>query len=140
MLSPIGFVHSDIKEIPERGFNWEEVVSEIWLKEEFAPALDGLEGFSHLLIIYYLDRLKTLSLKVHPRGDRRLPQVGLFASRSPHRPNPLGLKLVALIGCRGNVLSVRGLDALDGTPVLDLKPYIPGYDSASGARVPPWAR
>jgi len=76
-----------------------------------------------------------LSLKVHPRGRLDLPLVGLFATRSPYRPNPLGLKLVELIKRKDNVIKVRGLDAIDGTPVIDIKPYDP-LDLAMDARVP----
>ena len=139
-LSPIGFVHNSVKENPARDFKWENVISEIWLKEEYVPALEGLEGFSHLLIIYYIDKQpRPVSLKVHPRGGQSLPQVGLFASRSPSRPNPLGLKLVSFIKREENILRVQGLDALNGTAVLDIKPYLPGYDSVHGAKVPPWS-
>jgi tRNA-Thr(GGU) m(6)t(6)A37 methyltransferase TsaA len=77
-------------------------------------------------------------IKIHPRGRQELPLVGLFATRSPHRPNSLGEATVRLLQRRGNVLKVQGLDAINGTPVIDIKPYIPGYDSVNDASVPKW--
>jgi tRNA-Thr(GGU) m(6)t(6)A37 methyltransferase TsaA len=71
-------------------------------------------------------------------AKQELPLVGLFATRSPYRPNPVGKAAVRLLQRRGNVLRVRGLDAIDGTPVIDIKPYIPGYDSATDAKAPQW--
>jgi tRNA-Thr(GGU) m(6)t(6)A37 methyltransferase TsaA len=77
-------------------------------------------------------------LKIHPRGRQELPLLGLFATRTPNRPNPVGKAMVRLLQRRGNILRVEGLDAIDGTPVIDIKPYIPGYDSVTNAKVPPW--
>ena len=81
-----------------------------------------------------------MALKVFPRGRKELPPVGVFASRSPYRPNSLGRATVKLIERRGNSLIVQGLDAIDGAPVLDIKPFIPGYDSPDeGVYAPEWA-
>ena len=77
-------------------------------------------------------------MKVHPRRKQSLPLVGVFATRSPARPNPIGMATVKLLECHDNVLKVIGLDAVDGTPVLDIKPYIPGYDSPNEAKTPDW--
>ena len=77
-------------------------------------------------------------IKLHPKGKLELPEVGLFASRSPNRPNPVGKTTVRLLERRGNILKVEGLDAIDGTPVIDIKPYIPGRDSATDTKVPSW--
>ena len=79
-----------------------------------------------------------LRTKVHPRHRKELPLVGLFASRSPNRPNPVGKATVKLLQRKGNILKVEGLDAVNGSPIIDIKPYIPGYDSADDAKVPPW--
>ncbi|MFH1651081.1 MAG: tRNA (N6-threonylcarbamoyladenosine(37)-N6)-methyltransferase TrmO, partial [Chloroflexota bacterium] len=106
-------------------------------------ALDGLEGFSHIIVIFWMhrtDRTRPLRLKIHPRGDAALPLTGLLATRSPHHPNPLGMTAVRLLGRKENILRVKGLDALDGTPVIDIKPYLPGGDSPRGARTPPWVK
>jgi len=100
---------------------------------EFEAGLKGIEGFSHLLLIYWLDRVVGYSLTAHPPSSPS-PR-GVFATRSPHRPNPLGIGLVELVARRGNVLEVRGVDALDGTPLLDIKPYIPHLDEQNPVRL-----
>ncbi len=73
-----------------------------------------------------------------PRGRADLPEVGIFAQRAKHRPNPIGLTAVRIVGREGRVLRVRGLDAIDGTPVLDIKPYVPAFDRVDGAKTPAW--
>jgi len=137
-LKAIGIVRSDIKQPIRHG--WSEVVSEIVIDSALTEALEGLEEFSHLIVLYWMHQLppRKLSLKVHPMGKPELPLVGRFASRSPSRPNPVGQSTVKLLERRGNILKVRGLDAIDGTPVIDIKPYLPGYDSADDAKAPPW--
>lgn len=138
-LKAIGVVSNDIKQPLMHG--WREVVSEITVDSELTEALDGLDEFSHIIVLYWMHQLpegRKLPLKVHPMGNRELPLVGRFATRSPSRPNPVGQATVELLGRRGNVLKVKGLDAIDGTPVIDIKPYIPGYDSASDAKAPKW--
>jgi len=142
-VRPIGVIRNDVTEKQKPGFDWWSVVSEITVDAELTEGLDGLEEFSHLVVIYWMDRAtdkEKMAIKVQPRGRRNLPPVGVFASRSPYRPNPLGKTTVKLLQHKGNTLKVTGLDALDGTPVLDIKPYIPDYDSASNATAPPWTR
>ena len=141
MLKPIGTVHNQMKEIPPKpGYNWQAITSRIVIDETFKQALESLDQYSHIIVIYWLHKanIRKYSLKVHPRGDISLPLVGLFASRSPYRPNPVGKKTVRFIRQQGNVLWVSGLDAIDGTPVIDIKPFIPGYDSPDEATVPEW--
>jgi tRNA-Thr(GGU) m(6)t(6)A37 methyltransferase TsaA len=138
-LKAIGVVSNSIKQPMRRG--WEDVISEITINSELAEALDGLEGFSHIIVLYWMHQLperQPLPLKVHPMGNQGLPLTGRFATRAPHRPNPIGQATVELLERRANVLRVRGLDAIDGTPVIDIKPYIPGYDSANEAKTPRW--
>jgi len=138
-LKAIGIVRNEIKQPLQHG--WGEIVSDIVLNSNLTEALDGLDEFSHLIVLYWMHQLpagKQLSLKVHPMGKSELPLVGRFATRSPNRPNPVGQATVRLLQRRGNILKVKGLDAIDGTPVIDIKPYIPGYDSATDAKVPPW--
>ena len=138
-LKAIGVVRNEIKQPIRHG--WREVVSEIVVNRELTEALEGLDEFSHLIILYWMHQLpagKPLPHKVHPMGKPGLPLVGRFATRSPSRPNPLGQSTVKFLERRGNILKVKGLDAIDGTPVIDIKPYIPGYDSASDAKAPPW--
>jgi len=138
-LKAIGIVRNEIKQPLRHG--WGEIVSDIVLNSNLTEALDGLDEFSHLIVLYWMHQLpagKQLSLKVHPMGKLELPLVGRFATRSPNRPNPVGQATVRLLERRGNILKVKGLDAIDGTPVIDIKPYIPGYDSATDAKAPPW--
>jgi tRNA-Thr(GGU) m(6)t(6)A37 methyltransferase TsaA len=115
-------------------------ISHVVIRNELAEALEGVDGFSHLFVLFWLHEIpakQQKTLKVHPRGRRDLPLLGVFATRSMLRPNPIGLTLVELIKVEGNVLTVRGLDAFDGTPVLDIKPFDP-WDTAKDARVPRW--
>jgi tRNA-Thr(GGU) m(6)t(6)A37 methyltransferase TsaA len=140
VFSPIGVVRNAVKK-PQMG-GWESVESRIIVRRELADALDGLEGYSHLIVLFWIHRVpeeERGAIRIHPRGDPALPLLGVFATRTQLRPNPIGLSIVPLLGRRGNVLRVRGLDAIDGTPVLDVKPYIPHYDSIPQAAIPAWA-
>jgi len=138
-LEPIGIVRNEVLESGER--SWKAIVSEIEIKESLLPALKGIEDFSHIIVLYWMHRVspeRRSLTQVHPRGRQDLPLTGVFATRSPARPNPIGVAMVSLLECRGNVLRVQGLDALDGSPVLDIKPYLPEYDSTPEARVAWW--
>lgn len=138
-FEPIGHVKSKVKEkIDEK---WGQVVSEIHLKEEFVRGLNGLETFSHIIIIYHMHESSwdpEADLVRRPQGRADMPLVGIFAQRAKHRPNPIGITAVRLVSLRGNVIEVRGLDAIDGTPILDIKPYYPAYDRIEQAQVPEW--
>jgi tRNA-Thr(GGU) m(6)t(6)A37 methyltransferase TsaA len=136
-LKAIGIVHNKIKNREKHDAR--EIISEIVLDPALTEALDNLEEFSHIIIIYYMHRShKPAPMKVHPRYRTESTPVGVFASRSPDRPNALGKTTVRLLERRDNIIKVQGLDAIDGTPVIDIKPYIPGIDSVTDARVPPW--
>ena len=136
---PIGTVRNEMEEPVHRDVSG--VVSEIVLNESLTEALDGLNDFSHIIVIFWIHRSRRpFPTKVRPRGNPDNPLTGVFSTRSPSRPNPIGLATVRLLERNGNVLRVRGLDAIDGTPVLDIKPYLPGYDTVEDAEVPPWAR
>jgi tRNA-Thr(GGU) m(6)t(6)A37 methyltransferase TsaA len=91
-----------------------------------------LEGFSHLYLLYHFHRAAPMRLRVVPFFDSR--EHGIFATRSPSRPNPIGLSIVELLEVRGNRLTVRGIDVLDGTPLLDIKPYIDAFDRVEESR------
>jgi len=97
-----------------------------------ADGLQDVEGFSHLILIYVFHQSAGYSLRVTPFLDR--VERGLFATRYPARPNPVGLSVVRLLARRGNVLEIEGVDMLDGTPLLDIKPYVPEFDSRPEAR------
>ena len=135
-LRSIGHVETDAS---HEALRHRLAVSWIVIDRKFAGGLKGLEGFSHFYVLFLLHEAPQWSgkLTVHPRGRTDFKKAGLFATRSPHRPNPIGLTLVKLLSKRGRILTVKGLDAYDGTPVLDLKPY-DRHDSAPRARVPLW--
>ena len=142
-LMPIGYVRSPIKEPTHERLNLKEIISEIVINENLTEALNGIEGFSHIIVLYWMHRTTRITsatqhLKGHPMGRTDVPEQGIFALRTPHRPNPIGKSTVRLLERRGNILKIQGLDAIDGTPVIDIKPYIPGYDSAKDARTPDW--
>jgi tRNA-Thr(GGU) m(6)t(6)A37 methyltransferase TsaA len=115
-------------------------LSEILIDCELQPSLKGITGFSHVFVLFWLHQITATqrkTLKVHPRGRRDLPLLGVFATRTNLRPNPIGLTLCELVKVEHNVLTVRGLDAYDGTPVVDVKPY-DSWDCAQTARMPEW--
>jgi tRNA-Thr(GGU) m(6)t(6)A37 methyltransferase TsaA len=136
-LKAIGSVRSGLKE-PTRQ-KYEDAVAEIIIDKDLTGALDDIDDFSHIIVLWWVHKSRRpFPMKVRPRGNPANKLVGVLASRSPDRPNPIGKTTVRLLERRGNVLKVQGLDAIDGTPVLDIKPYIPGYDSADGATAPKW--
>jgi tRNA-Thr(GGU) m(6)t(6)A37 methyltransferase TsaA len=137
-LKAVGVVRNEFKQRPPGESDWfAETISEIVIDSNLTDALDGLEEFSHIIVLYWMHRLASdeVPLKVHRRGRKENPPVGLFASRSPNRPNRIGIATVRLLQRQDNILRVKGLDALDGSPVLDIKPYIPGYDSPDDVEV-----
>ena len=138
-LKAIGIVRNELKQPPVRIDRW-EVVSEIVIEPSLTEALDGLEEYSHITVLWWMHLLPSgeVTLKVHPMGREEFPLKGLFALRTPNRPNRIGKTTVRLLQRQGNILRVKGLEALDGSPVIDIKPYIPRYDSATDAKVPPW--
>ena len=137
-LQSIGHV---ITNASHEALRHQTAVSKIVIDRKFARGLEGLEDFSHIYVLFWLHEMPLPShrLRVHPRGRLDIEKVGVFAARSPHRPNPIGLTLVKLLSKKGRILTVRGLDAYDGTPVLDIKPY-DTRDSTPRPRVPAWWR
>ncbi|MHA1966876.1 MAG: tRNA (N6-threonylcarbamoyladenosine(37)-N6)-methyltransferase TrmO [Candidatus Hodarchaeales archaeon] len=137
-LNPIGFVKSSIDEGID--YNWGEITSEIHILESLAHGLSGLKEFSHIIVIFYMHRAMFIlekNLTRHPRGREDMPLIGIFAQRAKHRPNPIGITTVPILSIKDNILTVQGLDAIDGTPVLDIKPYFPIFDKVD-AKTPPW--
>ena len=136
-LESIGFVHT---EAVKKAVMDENVISKIIFREEYTEALEGVEEFSHLFILFWLNEISDANrkvMKVHPRGRNDMPLLGIFATRTPHRPNPIGLTRVKLLNVEGNVITVQGLDAYNGTPVLDIKPF-DSWDTTEDHRVPDW--
>ena len=137
VVNPVGIVRTEAAgdEIRDK-----TRTSQIIIKNEFVEALEGVSGFSHFFVLFWLNQLsseKRKILKVNPRGRRDMPLLGVFATRTMLRPNPIGLTLVELVKSEKNVLTVRGLDAFDGTPVLDIKPFDP-WDTVENVKVPQW--
>ena len=116
------------------------IISEIIIDRRYAKALDGIESYSHLFVIFFLHKVpfrETRTLEIHPRGRTDIEKVGVLATRSRSHPNRIGLAVVKLLKKRGNCLKVQALDALNGTPVLDIKPYDP-IDVQKQIHVPDW--
>jgi tRNA-Thr(GGU) m(6)t(6)A37 methyltransferase TsaA len=136
----IGRVQSPVRDAVDS--DWGSVESLIAVEPGLRAGLRGLEAFSHVVVVTFLHQASfepTRHLVRRPRGLASMPELGIFAQRAKDRPNPLGISVVELIAVRPEGIAVRGLDAIDGTPVLDLKPYFPQFDAAApGARVPDW--
>ena len=137
---PIGIVRNPVRK--SRPDGWENVRSDLIFGEELEAALDAIEGFSHVIVVFHIDRVpaEAQRLQITVGNEEEPPQRGILATRSQLRPNPIGTSVVRVLHRRKNVLRVQGLDALDGTPVLDIKPYLPEYDSVPEAQLPSWAR
>lgn len=139
-VGSIGTVKCPVTEMSQGG--WATIESEIHLDPQLAGGLQGLAGFSHILVVFFLDRAQGFDpakqLLRKPRGREDMQAVGVFAQRTKYRPNPIGITAVELRGIEGSIVKVRGLDALDGTPVLDIKPYMPPFDRMENVKTPPW--
>jgi tRNA-Thr(GGU) m(6)t(6)A37 methyltransferase TsaA len=139
VLRAIGRVRSPVTEAVDS--DWGSVESRIVLEPEHRPGLRGLDEFSHVLVVALLHGARfepARHLVRRPRGLAEMPELGIFAQRAKDRPNPIGITVVPLLGVEPDGIRVRGLDAIDGTPVLDLKPYFPDFDAAESPRVPEW--
>src|SRR3989344_1631928 len=118
--------------------DWKDVVTEILIDKNYSKGLDGIEDYSHVIIVYWMDKEAECHLKHHPQGRKDVPFIGIFACRCPQRPNRIAISTVELVGRKGNSIIVKGLDIVSGTPILDIKPYAPYYDEVKNARVPDW--
>lgn len=158
-LTPVGVVHSPIKTpmqvagqpdlaVTERldmikAYRRQvaDCVCELVIDPQWRELLDGIDGFSHILVLYWphlLDPTKRATKSVHPMGREDLPLQGVFATCSPARPNPILVSAVQLLGRNGDVLKVKGLDAVDGSPIIDVKPYSQHYLRVENPRIPAW--
>jgi tRNA-Thr(GGU) m(6)t(6)A37 methyltransferase TsaA len=138
-LRAIGRVACDVAEPVDAG--WGGVESRVVLEPAYRAGLRGLGDFSHVVVVTLLHGASfdpARHLVRRPRGLAELPELGIFAQRAKDRPNPIGITVVPLLAVEAAGITVRGLDAIDGTPVLDLKPYFPDFDTARAARVPAW--
>lgn len=139
-MTPIGVVKNDRTEVADD--HWADVIAAIELSAELPEdALEGIETFSHVEVIFFFDRVpesKIVSGARHPRNNRRWPRVGIFAQRGKNRPNRIGATIVPVHGHEGRTLFVRGLDAVDGTPVLDIKPVMREFLPRTAVEQPAW--
>lgn len=158
-LKPVGVVRSEIKapmlsadeddlSLTDRMENIkayhrqvEKGICELIIDPEWEELLDGIEGFSHVLVLYWphlLDPSRRNLRKVHPMGRKDMPLQGIFATCSPARPNPVLVSAVPLVARNGNVITVKGLEAVDGSPIVDVKPYSKSYLKVDGLKMPAW--
>jgi tRNA-Thr(GGU) m(6)t(6)A37 methyltransferase TsaA len=139
-FEPVGYVRSDRTEMSAG--HWANVESRIELDPQYIKGLAGLSEFSHVVVIFHLDRIPPFDVAKqiarNPRGMENLAPVGVFSQRTKFRPNPIGVTAVELLAVDDKGITVRGLDALDGTPVLDIKPYIPAFERKDDVRLPAW--
>lgn len=135
-IKPLGMAKNNIEKPTLPG--WKNVVTEIIIDKNYAKGLDGIEDYSHVIVVYWMDREKECHLKHHPQGKADIPFVGIFACRCPQRPNRIAMSTVELVRRKGNVLIVKGLDIVNGTSILDIKPYTPQYDKVGKPKVPKW--
>lgn len=139
LMQPVGYVSSPVTSKVDE--NWGMIISEIILEPSFSGAFLGLESFSHSIIVTYLHEAKYQKekhLKRRPRNLEAMPLVGIFSQRVKDRPNPIGITAVEIVKVEGDVLEVKGLDAINGTPVIDVKPYYPQFDKVDDSKVPEW--
>jgi len=127
---PIGIIHSPFKEVdgmpiqPSGAFG---IKGTIEVYKKYSPGLKDIDGFSHIIIIYHFHLSKGYALEVEPFLEDKIH--GVFAMRAPARPNPIGISVVRLVGINDNILQIEDVDVVDGTPLLDVKPYVPDFDS-----------
>lgn len=128
-ITPIGTIHTpfeNLEGMPIQPSGAVDVTGTIVMDKEYEPGLKDIDGFSHLILLYQFHQSKGYDLLVKPFLDDE--KRGLFATRAPRRPNPIGLSVVRLVERKGNVLTIKDIDVLSGTPLLDIKPYVPAFD------------
>ena len=126
---PIGIIktsHKTVDGIPIQSSGAKGFKGSVVIKQKFIEGLEDLDGFSHIYLVYHFHKSKNYILKPTPFLDNKAR--GIFSTRAPHRPNPIGISVVKLISIQDNVLEIENVDILDGTPLLDIKPYIPEFD------------
>ncbi len=137
-MEPVGFVRNSVTK--RKDVSWGDEVSTIALEQQYISGLEGLEDFSHAIILFYLDQAryeKEKHLQRRPQNREDMPLLGIFSQRGKDRPNQIGMTTVEIVSVSEEAIVVKGLDAVDGTPVLDIKPYYPVYDKKD-ASVPEW--
>jgi len=129
-FSPIGIIETPFKDregMPIQPSGAKDIKGRIRIAQAYEQGLADIEGFSHLILLYHFHESKDFDLMVTPFLDKT--QRGVFATRAPRRPNPIGLSIVRLISREGNILEIMDIDVLNNTPLIDIKPYVPGFDT-----------
>ena len=138
-FNSIGMISNSVEN--KKDTSWGEDVSQIIIDEKYEKGLVGLSEFSHLIVVYYLDNA-SFNIEKHlirrPQNREDMPMVGILSQRAKDRPNPIGITSVEIVMVNKNIVTVKGLDAIDNTPVLDIKPYYPMYDCKENVVVPEW--
>jgi tRNA-Thr(GGU) m(6)t(6)A37 methyltransferase TsaA len=134
-IEPIGVIHSPFKKRHETPIqpSFSDAMGKVEVFKKYEDGLKDLEGFSHIILLYLLHKSSKTILLGKPFLDNK--EKGVFAMRHPDRPNHIGLSVVKLIGRKGNILEVRGIDTLDGTPLIDIKPYVPSFDEGKDFKI-----
>jgi len=136
IYKPIGVVHSPFKmpqDVPIQSVAAKGVMGYVEVAQEYVEGLKDVEGFSHLILIYHCHLAQEYSLLVRPFMDKKLH--GVFSTRAPSRPNPIGVSVVRLVKIEKNILHIQDVDIIDGTPLLDIKPFVPEFDQRKAERI-----
>jgi tRNA-Thr(GGU) m(6)t(6)A37 methyltransferase TsaA len=131
-IATINSPYCDLKNMPVQPIGAKDVYATIEFKDEFIDGLKDLDGFSHVYLIYYFHKIEEHSLSVIPFNDKTDTPRGVFSTRTPMHPNSIGLSVVKLVAVEKNIVTVQGIDILDGTPLLDIKPHIGSFDKIEG--------
>ena len=138
-IEAIGIIENEVNNQSDE--NWGKILSRIKLDQHYHGGLKGLESFTHIIVVTFLHEAKFVEekhLQRRPRNLQEMPLVGIFSQRAKDRPNPIGITAVKIVEVLEDSILVEGLDAINGTPVLDIKPYYPHYDRVEEAKVPEW--
>jgi tRNA-Thr(GGU) m(6)t(6)A37 methyltransferase TsaA len=118
---------------------WKDVMTKIIINKKYQDGLEGLKDYSHVLVLFWMHEVKTCELRHVPQGKiGEVPEVGIFACRCVQRPNPIGVSIGEIITIKGSIITLKGLDVIDNTPIIDIKPYTPQYDTLSDVKTPDW--
>jgi len=142
-LKQIATIHSpfcNLVNMPVQPKGAKDTYATIEFRDEFKEGLKDLDGFSHLYLIYYFHKVKEHKLSVVPFNDKSNTPRGVFATRTPMHPNSIGLSVVELVSVEDNIVTIKGIDVLDGTPLLDIKPYIENFDKVEGEVKSGWMK
>ncbi len=139
-IATINSPYCDLENMPVQPKGAKDTYATIEFKSEFIDGLKDLDGFSHVYLIYYFHKLESYKLSVIPFNDKTNTPRGVFSTRTPMHPNNIGLSVVELINVEKNIVTIKGIDILDGTPLLDIKPYIENFDKVEGSVRSGWMK